>query len=79
MTVVDSCIFKENDTFYIDTTGKELVEVGGIVEGDAIRFKHDGQKYIGTVRKFESEEKDLYILKNVHLVKPYDTTAKRNQ
>lgn len=77
--VVDSCIFKENGTFYIDTTGKELVEIDGIVEGDTIRFKHEGQKYIGTVRKFESEERDLYILKNVHLIKSYDTTTNRNQ
>lgn len=73
--VLESCIFKENDTFYIDTTGKELVEIGGIVEGDSIRFKYEGQKYIGTVRKFENEEKDLYILKNIHPIKSYDTTT----
>lgn len=79
MIGVDSCIVKENDTFYIDVTGKEPVELGGIVEGDSIRFKYDGQKYTGTVEKFEHEDKDLYILKNIHLVKSYDTTTNRNQ
>jgi hypothetical protein len=74
--VADSCIFEENGTFYIDATGKELVEIGGIVEGDTIRFKHKDQKYIGTVKKFDDEEKDLYILKNVHLIRSYDTTTK---
>jgi hypothetical protein len=69
MTVVDSCIIKEQDTFYIDAAGKEPAELGGVTEGDTIKFHFEGKRYIGKVEKFEHEEKDLYILKNVQLIK----------
>ena len=69
MTVVDSCIIKDQNTFYIDATGKEPAELGGVTEGDSIKFHFENKRYIGKVQKFDHEEKDLYILKNVQLIK----------
>jgi hypothetical protein len=64
MINIDHCIIKEGSSFYIDTHGKEMIELGGIEIGDIIKFSYDKEKYIGKVENFNLEE-DLFLLKNV--------------
>lgn len=64
MIDIDHCIIKEGNSFYIDTQGKEMIELGGIEVGDIIKFSYANEKYVGKVENFNLEE-DLFLLKNV--------------
>jgi hypothetical protein len=58
MINIDDFLVKENDRFIVDLENWGSIDIS-FEDGDRVRFKYDGKKYIGTLSKIGKDE-NLY-------------------
>jgi hypothetical protein len=65
MLIIDSFIIKEGNIFYFDMEDYNSKSDINIEEGDIIRFKYDGIKYIGKVDVIGSKKNQSFIINDI--------------
>jgi len=63
MISIDDFLVKENGKFIVDLEEWKNGDGVSFEDGDMVRFKHEGKKYIGTLSKIGKEENLFELVK----------------
>jgi hypothetical protein len=63
MISIDEFLIKENSKFIADLEEWKNEDGVSFEDGDMVRFKHEGKKYIGTLSKIGKEQNLFELIK----------------